>query len=145
MTFTTTVLSEGSNATGFEVPASYVEELGAGKRPPVVVTINGGYSYRSTVSPYAGMILLPLAAEHRNAAGVKAGDQVEITLVLDTAPRTVDVPADLADALDAAGLRAKFDKLSFTHRKEHVRAIEDAKGEDTRKRRIAKAVDMLKE
>jgi hypothetical protein len=144
MTFTATVLLEGTTATGFEVPPSYVDELGGGKRPAVVVTVNG-YSYRSTVMPYAGKILLPLAAEHRAAAAVKAGETIEITLTLDTAPRTVDVPTDLAEALDVAGLRAAFDKLSFTHRKEHVRAIEDAKSADTRLRRIAKALDMLKE
>jgi hypothetical protein len=144
MTFTTTIVQEGGEATGIEVPRTYVEELGGGKRPPVVVTVNGGYSYRSTVVPYAGKILFPLAAVHRKAAGVKAGDTIEITLTLDTEPRTVDVPADLAEALDKSGTRAAFDKLSYTHRKEHVRAIEEAKAADTRQRRIAKAIDMLK-
>jgi len=144
MTFTTTIVQEGGEATGIEVPRPYVEEIGGGKRPPVVVTVNGGYSYRSTVVPYAGKILFPLAAAHRKAAGVKAGDTIEITLTLDTAPRTVEVPDDLADALARSGKRAAFDALSYTHRKEHVHAVETAKGADTRQRRIAKAIAMLK-
>ncbi len=145
MKFQTTIRMEDGSVTGIEVPGSYVEDLGGGKRPPVVVTVNGTYSYRSTVVPYAGKILFPLAAEHRNAAGLKVGDTIEITLTLDTAPRTVDVPADLADALEKAGLRAAFDKLSYTNRKEHVRSIEEAKAADTRLRRIAKTLDSLKE
>lgn len=141
--FKTTVLqSEGSNATGLSVPSSVVEMLGAGKRPKVTVTLNG-YTYRSTVSVYGGRFFLPLAAEHRNGAGVSAGQAVQVTLELDTAPREVKVPKDFAAALRKAGARAAFDALSFTHRKEHVRAIEEAKAPETRLRRIEKAVRMI--
>lgn len=133
----------GMQATGFEVPPDAVEALGQGKRPKVTVSIDG-YRYRSTVAVMGGKFVLPLARAHRDAAGVKAGDTVEVTLELDTAPREVDVPKDFAAALKKAGARAAFDKLSFTHRKEHVRAIEEAKAPQTRQRRIEKAVAMLR-
>ncbi len=131
------------DAMGIEVPPEVVEMLGAGKRPKVTVTLKG-YSYRSTVAVMGGKFLLPLAQVHRAAAGVKDGDKLDVTLELDTAPREVDVPKDLAAALKTAGLRPVFDKLAFTHRKEHVRAIEDAKKSETRQRRIEKAIEMLR-
>lgn len=134
---------EGMNATGLPVPASAVATLGTGKRPKVVVHLNG-YSYRSTVAAYGDVFMLPLAAEHRKAAGVKAGDTVDVTLELDVAPRTVEVPPDLATALAAKeGARTAFDAWSFTNRKEAVRQVETAKAEDTRARRIAAIVAKL--
>jgi uncharacterized protein YdeI (YjbR/CyaY-like superfamily) len=88
--------------------------------------------------------MLPLNQEHRAAAGVKAGDEVEVTLELDTAPRTVEVPDDLAAALaQKPGAKAAFDALSYTLRKEHVRQVEEAKAQETRERRIAKIVAQL--
>jgi hypothetical protein len=145
-TFTTTVdQAEGMNATGLRVPAEAVAALGKQKRPKVMVSLNG-YSYRSTISAYGDVFMLPLAKEHRDAAGVKAGDQVEVTLELDTAPRTVEVPDDLAAALAAKpGARAAFDALAYTTRKEHVRQVESAKAPETRERRIAKIVAGLAE
>ena len=143
-TFTTRITqAEDMNATGLDVPAKVVESLNAGKRPKVTVTING-YTYRSTVSVYGGAYMLPLAKVHREAAGVKGGQAVKVTLEVDTAPREVEVPKDFAAALKKAGLRATFDALAFTHRKEHVRAIEEAKAPETRARRIVKAVEMVK-
>lgn len=141
-TFSTTVTqAEGMNATGLPVPAAAVAALGTSKRPKVVITINDGYSYRSTVAAYGDVFMLPLAAEHRAAAGVKAGDVVEITLELDVAPRTVDVPEDLAAALAAQpGATEAFAALSYTARKEHVRQVESAKAQATRERRIAAIV-----
>src|SRR3954465_160371 len=100
MRFSTTVVLAGKTATGLEVPAEVVTALGAGKRPPVTVTV-GGHTYRSTVAPMAGSYWLPLAAEHRVAARVAAGDVVEVDVELDEAPRVVEVPADLGAALDA--------------------------------------------
>ncbi len=130
-------------ATGIEVPADVVEQLSSGKRPKVVVTIRG-YSYRSTVAVMGGRYLIALAAAHREKAGVAGGDRVRVTVELDTADRTVEVPKDFAAAMrKTAGTRAAFDALSYTHRKEHVRAIEDAKKPETRARRIAKAIDAL--
>jgi hypothetical protein len=142
-TFKTTILkAEGMNATGLRVPSAVVDRLGAGKRPKVTVTLKG-YTYRSTVAVYGGEFFLPLAAAHRNAAGVDAGQRVQVTVELDTAPREVEVPKDFAVALRKAGVRAAFDALSFTHRKEHVRAIEEARASETRARRIEKAVTMI--
>ena len=143
-TFKTTVFqAEGMNATGFQIPAEAIAALGKSKKPAVKITI-GDYTYRSTVSSYGDTFLLPLSAEHRSASGLKAGDEVEMTLELDTEPRTVDVPEDLAAALAAkAGAREAFDALNYTTRKEHVRQVETAKAAETRKRRIAKIVDGL--
>jgi hypothetical protein len=138
--FKTTILqAEGMNATGIVVPEAVVEKLGQGKKPKVTVTLNG-YTYRSTIAVMGGQFMLPLAKEHRDKAGVKANDKVEVSLEVDAAPREVDVPKDLATALKKAGARAAFDALSFTYRKEYVRAIEEAKAPETRARRIEKAV-----
>jgi hypothetical protein len=141
--FKTSILqAEGMNATGIVVPDDVVEKLGAGKKPKVAVTLKG-YTYRSTVAVMGGKYMLPLAKEHRDAASVKANDKVEVTLELDTAPREVEVPKDFAAALKKAGLTKDFAALAFTHRKEHVRAIEEAKTPETRLRRIEKAVAMV--
>jgi hypothetical protein len=143
-TFTTTVLKDDKvNATGLPVPAEVVAALGTKKRPAVKVTLRG-YTYRSTVAAYDDVFMLPLSAEHRNAAGVQAGDQVEITLEPDGEPRSVEVPPDLAASLDAKpGAREAFDALSYTLRKEYVRQVETAKALETRQRRIAKIVETL--
>jgi Bacteriocin-protection, YdeI or OmpD-Associated/Domain of unknown function (DUF1905) len=141
MKFRTVVQTErGLNATGLVVPEEVVAALG--KRAPVVVTLNG-YSYRSTIMVMGGEAKLPLALVHRTAAGVEGGQEVEVEAVPDTAPREVVVPEDLAAALRAAGVEAVFAGLAFTHRKEHVRAVEEAKTAETRARRIAKAVEMV--
>lgn len=134
--------AEEKNVMGIIVPAKIVEALGSGKRPKVVVALKG-YSYRSTVAVMGGQFMLPLAKEHREGAKVKGGDKVEVELTLDTAPREVEAPKDLASALKKAGLTKEFAALSFTHRKEHVRAIEEAKQPETRLRRIEKAIAMV--
>jgi hypothetical protein len=141
--FNTTILqAEGMNATGIPVPDAIVEKLDAGKKPKVSVALNG-YTYRSTIAVMGGKFMLPLAREHRAAAGVQGGDKVEVTIELDTAPRDVEVPKDLAAALKKAGLTQAFAALAYTHRKDHVRLIEEAKAPETRQRRIAKAVAMV--
>jgi len=142
VTFTATLELAGKTATGMVIPDDVVERLGAGKRPPVKVTIKG-YTYQNTIAVMGGRYMLGVAAEHRAAAGVAAGETLKVTLELDDQPRTVEVPADLAKALKAAGATKAFDQLSFTHRKEHVRAIEEAKKAETRERRIQKAVEMV--
>lgn len=144
VTFTTTLFqAEGKNATGIEVPADVVAALGKGKKPPVTVRFNG-YTYRSTIAAYGDVFLLPVSAEHRQAAGVQAGDELEVTLELDTEPRTVEVPADLAAALaQQPGAAAAFDALAYSRRKEFVRQVEEAKAQETRDRRIAKIVDQM--
>jgi hypothetical protein len=140
MKFRTTLLKADGNATGVEVPPEVVESLGAGKRPPVKVTINGAYTYRNTIAVMGGRYMVGVSAEHRAGSGVAGGDAIEVDIELDAAPREVEVPDDLASALDAAGARAAFDRLAFSHRKEHVRSVGEAKSADTRARRIAKAV-----
>jgi hypothetical protein len=145
MKFRTQVELGGKTATGFEVPADVVETLGRGKRPPVTVRI-GEHQYRSTVAVMDGRYLLPLSAENREAAGVAAGDEVEVELELDTAPREVEVPDDLARALDAEpDARRTFDALSNSNRKWHVLQVTGAKSDETRARRIAKSVATLRE
>ena len=104
MRFDATILLAGKSATGIPVPDAVVAQLGSGKRPAVVVTING-FSYRSTVASMRGEFMLPLSAERREAAGVAAGDEVEVELELDTAPRVVEVPVDLAAALERRSRR----------------------------------------
>lgn len=143
MQFTTTVLLARKTATGLPVPPDVIEALGAGKRPAVVVTVDGGHTYRSTVGVMGEQFLVPLSAEHREAAGVAAGDTVEVTLEVDTLPRTVDVPEDLATALGDAGVRAAFDALSNSRQRALVDPVAQAKSPETRARRIAKAVEAL--
>ena len=133
----------GKTATGFRVPREVVEALGKGKRPPVIVTING-YSYRNTVAVYGDEYLLGVAAEHRQAAGVQAGDLLDVDLVLDTAPREVDVPADFAAALEADPEAQRFfESLSYSNKRRFTLSVEDAKSADTRERRIEKYVSQL--
>ena len=136
--FLTEILLGGKTATGFEVPPDAVAGLGAGKRPAVRVTI-GPHSYRSTVAVMGGKFMVPLSAENRASAGVAAGDSVDVTLELDTEPRVVAVPADLAAAMDADSRRA-FDALSYSRQRQVVEAIEGARTPATRERRISKAV-----
>jgi hypothetical protein len=142
--FRTTIVQTGKTATGIRVPDEVVEALGAGKRPPVTVTLNG-YTYRNTVAVMGGESWVGVSAEHRDRARVAAGHEVEVDLELDTAPRTLDVPADLAAALDAEpAARAFFDGLSYSNRQWHVLSVEGAKTAETRQRRIEKSVEMLR-
>jgi hypothetical protein len=142
MKFRTTVELGGKTATGLPVPDDVVAGLGAGKRAAVSVTI-GGHTYRTTVASMGGRFIVPLSAENRGAAGVAAGDEVDVDIALDDAPREVTVPDDLAAAFDPK-TRAIFDALSYTHRKEWVRWVEEAKTAKTRSARIAKTVDGLR-
>lgn len=143
-TFTTTVLKDKEkNATGLPVPAEAVAALGAGKKPRVKVTLNG-YTYRTSVAVVGGFFMLSLSAENREAARVKPGEAVEVTLELDSEPLIVTVPDDLAAALEnAPGARAAFEALAYSRRKEYVRQVESAKAQETRERRIAGIVAKL--
>jgi hypothetical protein len=141
--FRTTVELGGKTATGLRVPDEVVEALGGGKRPPVVVTV-GGYTYRTTVAPMGGAFYVPLAAEHREAAGVQANQEVDVRLELDTAPRDTALPDDLDAALDDDA-RAHFHALAPSHRKEWVRWVEEAKKPETRATRIEKTAAALRE
>lgn len=141
-TFRTTIVGMGNN-TGIEVPATALEQLGAGRRPAVRVRV-AGYTYDSTPGVMGGRSMISLSKAHRTAAGLSAGDDVEVTLELLTAPATVEVPEPLASALARAGLTDAFAALAPSRRKEACRQVDDAKGEDTRERRIAKIVAALR-
>jgi mutator protein MutT len=144
MLFRATLDLHGKTATGIEVPDEVVDKLGAGKRPPVSVTI-GGYTFRTTVAQMGGRYLVGVSAEHRAGAGVQAGDTLDVEIELDGAPREVTMPADLEQALAGeAEARRHFEGLSFTHRKEWVRWIEEAKKPETRATRVAKTVEALR-
>src|SRR6188768_2287023 len=123
-----TTLSQIGNNTGIEVPPGIVEELGAGKRPAVNVSVNG-YEYRSTIATMGGRFMIAFSSDKRAATGLRGGDPIAVELTLDTAPRTVEVPADLASALDAAGVRAAFDALAPSAQKADVTNVEGAKAE----------------
>jgi len=145
MRFKSTVELGGRTATGIPVPDEVVEALGAGRKPAVLVTI-GEHTYRSSVGSRGGRFLVPLSAENRQGAGVAAGDVVEVNLELDTAPREVAVPSDLAEALEQdPEARRVFDGLPYSHRLRWVLSVEDAKTEQTRQRRIAKTIAGLRE
>jgi len=143
MRFHATIALHGKSATGIEVPADVMAALGQGKRPKVTVTING-YSYPSTVGVMGGVSLIPVSADVRAKAGVAAGDEVDIDLVPDAVPRTVEVPADLVAALASVpAARQAFDKLSYSGQQRYVLGIEQAKTAETRRRRVEKAVTEL--
>ncbi len=143
MKFHTKILQGSKTATGIEFPAKVVEALGAGKRPPVRVTING-YTYRSTVAVMDGKYMLGVSAEVRAAAGVAGGDEVDVEVELDTAPRDVTVPPELRKAL-AANPKAKafFEQLSYSKKRLYTVPIEKGKTEETRQRNLAKAMSVL--
>jgi hypothetical protein len=145
MRFHTTILQAGKTATGIRIPDEIVESLGAGKRPPIQVTIKG-YTYRSTVAVMGDAYMVGVNADNRAAAGVAGGDEVDVDIELDTAPREVDVPSDFAAALDAEPeARGTFDKLSNSNKGWHTSQIEGAKTDETRQRRIARSVAALRE
>jgi hypothetical protein len=134
----------GKTATGIEVPAEVVAGLGAGKRPAVRATVNG-FTYRTSVAPMGGRFLLPVSAQIRAGAGVAAGDEVDVDLEVDTEPRTVSVPADLAVALDTdPAVRRAFAALSYSQQLRYVQPVEDAKAAATRQRRIDKVLSDLR-
>ena len=144
MRFRTTIEQTGRTTTGIPVPESVVEALGMGKRPAVVVTVNG-HTYRSSIASMDGAPMISLSAENRERAGVAGGDEVDVDVELDTSPREVQVPADLAAALDAApDARSTFDRLSYSNKSWHVLQVEGARTDETRARRIARSVEALR-
>lgn len=143
--FRATILQSGKTAMGFEVPPDAVDALASGKRPPVKVTING-YTYRSSIAVLQGRYMIGVSAENRGPAGVAAGDEVEVQLELDTAPREITIPPDLAAAFDAEpAARRTFDALSYSNKSWHTIQVAGAKTPETRARRIEKSIAALKE
>lgn len=145
MRFHTRLLQSGKTATGIEVPAEVVSALGAGKRPPVRVTING-FTYRSTIAVMGGTFMVGVSADNRAGAGIKGGDEIDVDIELDSSPRELDVPAELEAALDAdPDARRTFDGLSYSNRSWHVLQVTGARTDETRERRIAKSIAALRE
>ena len=144
VTFSTTVAARGNN-TGIEVPPELIEALGAGRRPPVLVDLDG-HRYRTTVGVMGGTAMVSVSAAVRKATGLGGGDPVTVTLTVVDTPREVDVPADLAAALAAdetAG--AFFAGLSNSLQRYHCDQITGAKTAETRQRRIDKALALFRE
>jgi hypothetical protein len=144
VTFETTVAATGNN-TGIVVPDAVIDQLGAGKRPPVIVNVNG-YEYRNTVGVMGGRCLISISAAVRKETGLKSGDPITVTLTVADAPREVSVPPDFAAAL--AGdekAAAVFASLSNSLQRFHVDNVTTAKTEETRQRRIDKAVSLFRE
>jgi len=145
MRFHTTILQSGKTATGIRIPDDIIEGLGGGRRPAVQVTIRG-FTYRSTVAVMGGAYMVGVNADNRAGAGVAGGDEVDVDIELDTAPREVAVPADFATALAAEPEASRtFDKLSNSNKGWHTSQIEGAKTDETRQRRIAKSIATLRE
>ena len=143
MRFRTKLLQLGNNV-GIEVPQSAIDELGAGKKPPVSVVINDDYSYRSTVAVMGGKYLISFSSAHRAASGYSGGDDVEITLELDTEPRELVIPSALQEAFDAnPDAAAAFAKLSNSKQRAEAGLIDAAKTDETRDKRLAKLLEAL--
>ena len=144
-TFRTVLWAAGGNNVGIVVPDDVLAAFERGKRVPVVVTIDGDHQYRSTIASMGGQFLISFNSQTRAATGRGAGDEVEVRLDVDDAPRVVEVPEDLAAALatdDAA--RAAWDALSYSRQRAHAESITGAKAADTRARRVDKVLDALR-
>ncbi len=147
MRFRATILQAGKTATGIQVPDQVVTGLGASKRPAVRVTFTNfnDFTYRTTVAAMGGVFMIPISAEIRKNAGVAGGDEVDVSIELDDAPREVTVPADFTDVLNQDPVaKARFNGLSYSNQLRHVLSIEDAKTPETRQRRLAKTIDALR-
>lgn len=142
ITFNTELKGFGNN-TGIEVSPSILDELGGGKRPPVKVTVNN-YTYQSSVGSMSGMYLISFPKANREATGLAAGDSITVTLELESKDRAVVIPKELERALQDAGLLNAFQNLAYSKRKEFARQINEAKADDTRRRRIDKIIDSFK-
>jgi hypothetical protein len=141
ITFRTRVWQMGNN-TAIQLSPEIIEKLGSGRRPLVRMTIKN-HTYRSAVAVMDGMFLVSLSAENRQAAGVKGGEDVDVTIALDTEPRTVEAPPDLKAALVKAKALDAFNATAPSMQREYVRQVEEAKAQETRERRIAKIVEKL--
>jgi uncharacterized protein YdeI (YjbR/CyaY-like superfamily) len=143
MDFTTELEATGGTTTGFVVPDELVDALGAGRRPKVVVTVQG-HTWRTSIASMGGRFLLGASGAVREAAGLAAGQSYTVTVEVDTAPRTVDVPDDLAAALAASpAAAAGWAGLTYSQQRQHVEAVHAAKKPETRERRVAAIVAAL--
>ncbi|HYN69033.1 MAG TPA: YdeI/OmpD-associated family protein [Candidatus Eisenbacteria bacterium] len=144
MRFRTTILTAGKTAAGIRVPDDVLAALGPSKKPAVSVTISG-HTYRSTVAWVDGAPMVGVSVENRAAAGVAGGEEVDVNMELDTAPREVSVPPDFEAALDREPeARRFFDGLSYSDKRWHTLPMEAAKTDETRQRRIEKSMGLLR-
>jgi hypothetical protein len=145
MRFSGELQATGGHTTGFHIPDTFVGELGGGGRPKVVVTVNG-FTFRSSIARMGGEYWLGVSAERRAEAGITAGDVLDLDISLDTAPREVEVPDDLAAALDADPAAREFwATMSYSNQRWHAEQITGAKKPETRAARVAKSVAMLRD
>ena len=143
--FSTTLLTAGKTATGIKIPEEIIEKLGGGKKPLVKVTINN-FTYRSAVAVMGGAYMVGVNAANREAAKVKGGDRIEVSIELDTEIRTVEVPAEFQKVLNRnAGAKKIFDTLSNSRKKALTIPIANAKTDETRNRNIEKALKAITE
>jgi len=140
-TFSNQLWGMGNNA-GIVVPPQVVEALGAGKRAPVLVNVNG-FEFRSTIASMGGKSMIGFSLERRKATGLAAGDDITVTLTVMAEPREVTVPPDFAAAMDGAGVRPFFDGLSNSLQRIHCDLVTGAKAAETRARRIDRAVGLF--
>ena len=142
MKFITTIFQKGNNL-GIEVPESIIEKLGAGKKPPVIVTINY-YTYKNTVAVMQGKYLIPLNSEHRKFVNVNGGDQLEIDIELDKLPRNIEIPIELASRFKGeSDAKTFFETLAPSNKKKIIVLIETAKTDETRNKRLDKIISDL--
>ena len=141
VTYETNVIGEGNHAS-LLIPDLVLAELGANRRAPLTITVNG-HTYRSTATGVGGECRVVFPSRDRAAAGVAAGDKIAVTLELEIGHREVEIPEALAVALLESGLRDVFESMPYSHRKEYARAVAEAKAEETRIRRIAAAIEKI--
>ena len=143
MRFKAVLQANGKTATGIEVPAEVMAELGGGKRPLIKVAVNG-HTYPSAIGIMSGKSLIPVSADNRAKAGIAAGDLLDVTIELDTGKREIAVPDDLRRALATNDVAQRaFEALSNSGKKRHVLSVEAAKTDETRQKRIAKTLEEL--
>ncbi len=145
MRFHVSIRQTGKTTTGIEVPVEVVEHLGGGKHPKVQVTIKG-YTYPSSIASMGRVFIIPVRADVRANTGVAGGDENDVDVELDTAPREVSIPPDFAAALDGdADAKQCLEGLSYSNQRRHILSVEGAKTSETRQRRIDKAIHSLRE
>lgn len=143
MEFTTDLQATGGNTTGFVVPETVLAGLDAGRRPKVAATVNG-HTWRTSIASMGGQFLLGVSAAVREAAGIAAGETHTVAVEVDDAPRIVEVPEDLAAALAAhPAAAAAWERLSYSHQRQHAEALTAAKKPETRERRISSTIAKL--
>jgi hypothetical protein len=142
--FTAELRPAGRGGSAFEVPHEAAASLSEQKRPPVAVTI-GGHTFRTRIAVYGGQPMVGVSKANRTAAGIEIGDRFDATVALDEEPRVIEVPDDLAAALAGdAEAAAAFERLAYTHRREYVSWITEARKPETRARRVAGTLDKLR-